>query len=180
MTLFDDEGAAGFGVDRRKVLVAGGLMLGGALLPDVAFAALPAPAGNDATARFLELSHLLIPHRLDGEIGRRLALAMAKADPALPDQVDQLLAIAKAKQASIVEEFFPDIPAGPLKARALAIISAWYMGVIVDAPGAEVFAYELALMYQPTRDVMTIPSYAISKPNGWTSDAPPLGAMPVF
>jgi hypothetical protein len=39
--------------------------------------------------------------------------------------------------------------------------TAWYLGVIVDAPDTEVFAYELALMYQPTSDVMTIPSYAI-------------------
>jgi fructose 5-dehydrogenase small subunit len=52
--------------------------------------------------------------------------------------------------------------------------------VIVDAPGAEVFAYELALMYQPTTDVMTIPTYAISGPNEWTSEAPPLGSMPTF
>jgi fructose 5-dehydrogenase small subunit len=35
-------------------------------------------------------------------------------------------------------------------------------------------------MYQPTIDVMTIPSYAISGPNGWTSDAPPLNSMPTF
>jgi fructose 5-dehydrogenase small subunit len=52
--------------------------------------------------------------------------------------------------------------------------------VIVDAPGAEVFAYELALMYQPTIDVMTIPTYAISGPNGWMSEAPALSDMPKF
>jgi hypothetical protein len=39
---------------------------------------------------------------------------------------------------------------------------------------------ELAVMYQPTFDVMTIPSYAISGPNGWNADAPPLGNMPEF
>ena len=75
---------------------------------------------------------------------------------------DRLLAIARKKNARIVEDFFPDLPEGPLKETALAIISAWYLGVVTDAPDAEVFAYEYALMYQPTRDVMTIPSYAIS------------------
>jgi hypothetical protein len=35
-------------------------------------------------------------------------------------------------------------------------------------------------MYQPTRDVMTIPSYAISSPNGWPANAPPLEDMPDF
>jgi hypothetical protein len=43
-----------------------------------------------------------------------------------------------------------------------------------------VIAYEYALMYRPTSDVMTIPSYAISGPNGWTADAPPLSNMPEF
>jgi hypothetical protein len=63
---------------------------------------------------------------------------------------------------------------------ALAIISAWYTGVVEDSANAEVFAFETALMYQPTRDVMTIPTYAISGPSGWTAQAPPLGNMPTF
>ena len=92
----------------------------------------------------------------------------------------ELLAIAGKKNARIVEDFFPDVPEGPLKETALAIISAWYLGVVSDAPDAEVFAYEYALMYQPTRDVMTIPSYAISGPNAWTADPPALESMPDF
>jgi hypothetical protein len=72
------------------------------------------------------------------------------------------------------------VPEGPLKETALSIISAWYLGVVTDAPDAEVFAYEYALMYGPTSDVMTIPSYAIAAPNGWTDDAPPLSNMPEF
>jgi hypothetical protein len=43
-----------------------------------------------------------------------------------------------------------------------------------------VFAFEYALMYGPTQDVMTIPSYAISGPNAWPADAPPLENMPDF
>jgi hypothetical protein len=35
-------------------------------------------------------------------------------------------------------------------------------------------------MYQPTKDVMTIPSYAISAPNAWSAEAPPLSNMPEF
>jgi fructose 5-dehydrogenase small subunit len=35
-------------------------------------------------------------------------------------------------------------------------------------------------VYQPTIDVMTIPSYAISGPNGWNADAPPLSNMQNF
>jgi len=105
---------------------------------------------------------------------------MAALNPSLSQQLDGLLAVAREKNAGVVEDFFPDVPDGPLKQTALAIISAWYLGVVTDAPDAEVLAYEYALMYQPTSDVMTIPSYAISGPNGWTADAPPLSNMPEF
>jgi hypothetical protein len=105
---------------------------------------------------------------------------MNTLNPSLSEQVAQLLAIAKNKNAKIVEDFFPDVPEGPLKETALAIISAWYLGVVKDAADGEVFAFEYALMYQPTRDVMTIPSYAISGPNAWPADAPPLENMPDF
>jgi fructose 5-dehydrogenase small subunit len=72
------------------------------------------------------------------------------------------------------------VPEGPLKQTALAIISAWYLGVVNDAPDAEVLAYARALIYEPTKDVMTIPSYAISGPNEWSAEAPPLSNMPEF
>ncbi len=79
----------------------------------------------------------------------------------------------------MVEDFFP-FASDEAKASALRIISAWYLGVVEDAPGAKVIAYELALMFKPTSDVMTIPTYSISRPNGWGAAAPPLSAMPTF
>jgi len=177
---YRDDAPAEFSLFRRKILIGGGLLIGG-------FAAtgnLPAVAASAPTAefpnQFMEISSLLIPHRLDRDVGLRLAAALRMKDPALPTHVTTLIEIAKQKHATIVEDFFSDVPDGPLKDAALLIISAWYLGVTVDAPDAEVFAYELALMYQPTVDVMTIPTYAISGPNGWTSEAPPLGRMPNF
>ena len=83
---------------------------------------------------------------------------MKALNPGIDQDIDKILDIAKTKNARVVEDFFPDIPDAELKDTALAIISAWYTGVVVDAPNAEVFAYELALMYQPTSAVMTIPS----------------------
>lgn len=180
MTSFRDDAPADFSLPRRKILIGGMFLLGEAAWPTCVSAALPEKTGNEGVAPFLEISQLLIQHRLDREIGQRLAVAMAATNPAFSEQIAELLAIARGKNAKIVEDFFPDIPAGPLKACALAIISAWYMGVVVDAPGAEVVAFELALMYQPTSDVMTIPTYAISGPNEWTSDAPALSEMPTF
>jgi fructose 5-dehydrogenase small subunit len=175
-----DDAPPEFSLFRRKIIVGGGLLLGGL----AAGTRIPAAPEDSATAdfadQFMQLSSLLIPHRLDRDVGSRLAAALRTKDPEVTAHVTALLDIAKKKNARIVEEFFPDVPDGALKDTALLIISAWYLGVLVDAPGAEVFAYELALMYQPTSDVMTIPTYAISGPNGWTSEAPPLNSMPTF
>jgi fructose 5-dehydrogenase small subunit len=175
-----DDAPRDFSLFRRKIIIGGGLLLG-------SFAAgttIPAAPEDSATVdfgnQFIQLSSLLIPHQLNRDVGLRLAAALRTKDPEFVAHVTTLLDIAQKKNARIVEEFFPDVPDGPLKDTALLMISAWYLGVIVDAPGAEVFSYEFALMYQPTRDVMTIPSYAISGPNEWTSEAPPLNSMPTF
>jgi hypothetical protein len=177
---YRDDSPTAFNLTRRNALV-GGLIVGGiAALPTMRAIAAPAAPPDQAAARFMEISSLLVPHRLNARIGERMGAAMGALNPSLSQQIDGLLSIAREKNGRIVEDFFAEVPDGPLKDTALSIISAWYLGVVTDAPDAEVFAYEYALMYQPTRDVMTIPSYAISGPNEWTAEAPPLGNMPKF
>jgi hypothetical protein len=173
-----DDSPTAFRLARRDIVFGGAVLVGG-LATGLMPAALAAWS-DEASARFMEISSLLIPHRLHEEVGERIGAAMGALNPALSQQVAELLAIAKYKNAKIVEDFFPDVPDGPLKETALAIISAWYLGVVKDADGGEVFAFEYALMYGPTSDVMTIPSYAISGPNAWPPDAPPLENMPDF
>ena len=178
---YRDDSPTAFSFARRELLLGGLSLVGGlAAVPTLQAIATPATWSQESAARFMEISSRLIPHRLHEEVGKRIGATMSTLNPLLSEQVAGLLAIVKNKNARIVEDFFPDVPEGPLKETALAIISAWYLGVITDAPDAEVFAYEYALMYGPTRDVMTIPSYAISGPNGWTADAPPLDSMPEF
>ncbi len=122
-------------------------------------------------ANFMEVSSLLINHQLNAEVCNRLAIAKASAYPGIEQDINDILTIARKNNAKVVEDFYPDIPQGKLQDTAQAIISAWYSGVISEALGSEVYAYELALMYQPTSDVMTIPSYAVSGPNGWDASA---------
>jgi len=165
----------------RRDFLAGSVVLMGALASSARVVAAPLNASTALPApKFMEVSSLLIDHKLDGDVGARMAAAISSVHPGIEQDIDQILEIAHKNNAKIVEDFFPDLPEGRLKDTALAIISAWYTGVIVDAPGSTVFAFELALMYQPTRDVMTIPSYAISGPNGWNASAPPLSDMPKF
>jgi len=161
-------------LSRRLLLVSSA-----ATLSVLAVPSWPVRAAETGDARFLSLSRLLIPHRLDAGIGQRIAAELKAGMPPLSDHIDALLDLAQAKNATTVEEFFPFAP-DDAKAAALRIISAWYLGVVDDVPGAKIIAYEQALMFQPTSDVMTIPTYAISGPNGWDADAPPLSAMPVF
>jgi fructose 5-dehydrogenase small subunit len=178
---YRDDCPTAFSLARRELLLGGLSLVGGlAVVPTLPAIAAAASWTQESAARFMEISSLLIQHHLNEQVGKRIGAAMSALNPALSEQVGALLAIAKNKNARIVEDFFPDVPEGPLKETALAIISAWYLGVVSDAPDAEVFAFEYALMYGPTKDVMTIPSYAISGPNGWTSDAPPLDRMPEF
>jgi hypothetical protein len=179
LTRSRDDCPTAFNIARRDVL--GAFLIGGlSALPTPRAWAAALPWSDEATVRFMEISSLLVPHHLKAEIGKRIGAAMGAVNPSLLHHIDGLLSIARQKNARVVEDFFADVPDGPLKETALAIISAWYLGVVSNAPDAEVFAYEYALMYQPTRDVMTIPSYAISGPNRWTAEAPPLSNMPEF
>jgi hypothetical protein len=178
---YRDDSPTAFNLARREIVMRVLFLVGG-LAAVSTLPAISAPASwtEESSARFMEISSLLIPHRLNEEVGKRIGAALSALNPSLSEQLVELLTIARNKNARIVEDFFPDVPEGPLKQTALAIISAWYLGVITDAPDAEVFAYEYALMYGPTSDVMTIPSYAISGPNEWKADAPPLDSMPNF
>lgn len=175
-----DDAPEFYSLSRRQILIGGGLLFGAMAVASAAPSAPPIESLGETAASFMLVSSLLIQHHLDADVGKRLAVAMRIANPALGEHVSQLLSIAKAHNAICVEDFFPAVPDGAVKETALAIISAWYLGVVVDGPDAEVFAYELALLYQPTSDVMTIPSFAIAGPNGWNAQSPPLSHMPEF
>jgi fructose 5-dehydrogenase small subunit len=175
-----DDAPEEFSLTRRKLVAGGALFAGGVLLSPQVSAQSSGVTVSTAPPNFMEVSSLLIDHNLDAEVGTRMAVAMLRMHPEMERDIGAIIEIAKRKNARIVEDFFADIPEGRLKDTALAIISAWYTGVVDNSPDAEVFAFEMALMYQPTHDVMTIPTYAISGPNGWNAEAPALGEMPTF
>src|SRR5262249_16731324 len=113
-------------------------------------------------------------------VGARMASILDKRIPTLDADLDAIVAIATEKKAKIVEDFFDAIPEGHIKETAHQIIFGWYAGVVDVSPTAEVFAYEQALMYQPTRDAVAIPTYSFNGPDHWTEVDPPLSAMPEF
>src|SRR5260370_14874683 len=103
-----DDSPTAFNLTRRKALV-GGFMIGGiAALPTLPAIAAPSSWSDQSAARFMEISLLLVPHRLNEEVGRRMGAAMGALNPSLCQQIEALLSIAREKNARRVEDFFAD------------------------------------------------------------------------
>lgn len=128
----------------------------------------------------MQVSALLVNHRLDARVGARMAAAAAEKYPQYAQMMTSIIGIANARQAHEVEDFFADIPEGPLREFAHWIIFAWYTGCASPKKDAQVFAYETALTYQTTADAVAIPSYGFSGPNQWGRPIVPLTPMPSF
>jgi hypothetical protein len=170
---------------RRTLLKAGatalGVMVLGAPMQKVARAA---GAVETATAvsvdKFMAASRCLIQHGLSSDVGARMAGILYAKVPTLDADLDAIIATARGKSSKVVEDFFDALPDGHVKDSAHQIIFGWYAGVVDESPTAEVFAYEEALMYQPTKDAVALPTYSFNGPDHWTDVDPPLSAMPEF
>jgi fructose 5-dehydrogenase small subunit len=130
--------------------------------------------------KFLAASKCLIQHELSPDVGARMAGILYAKIPTLDADLDAIIFTAREKNSRVVEDFFAALPDGHVKDSAHQIIFGWYAGVVDESPTAEVFAYEEALMYQPTKDAVALPTYSFNGPNNWTDVDPPLSAMPEF
>ena len=103
----------------RRDFLAGSVVFMGALASSTRVVAAPLDAAVALPApKFMEVSSLLIDHKLSSYVGARLAAAMSSIHPGIAQDVDQILEIARRKNAKIVEDFFPDLPEGRLKDTA--------------------------------------------------------------
>jgi hypothetical protein len=136
-----------------------------------AFADTP-PAGFDS---FLALSRKLTGRTdFDPALAHRVYAGLAKSDSDFAANVSALNAWLATHggvpsdtvtQALQVEQ--------PTLAHAVgAIMRAWYLGLVGDAPNVSVVAYERALMFDPVNDVLTIPSYCRDVPFYWAQKPP--------
>lgn len=168
------------GASRRRVLrntlaLAGSFCL---VSPCLAWAA---PEVDGALhERFMRLSGLLVNHQLDDEVGMKMAIHASRHFNQFEALIDELLTTAEAREARRVEAFFDDVPEGPARELAYWIIAAWYSGSSDASPEATLFTYERALTYQTTLDMVPIPSFGLSAPNGWQIASAPLDALPDF
>ncbi|ADU71680.1 conserved hypothetical protein (plasmid) [Pantoea sp. At-9b] len=175
----DDLSVGKIQLSRRKVLLSGAVIIASGLvtsaLPSFALAQ-PSPG----FAPFMQISRLLVNHQLDDAVGQRMLALLDSEEQGLLDNINQLLAIARAHNAFKVEDFFPAIPQGKLQDLAHKIIFGWYTGSLAPTRSAKTFAYEQALTWHTTLDVITIPSYGISGPNNWQRANTPVLPVPQF
>jgi|SRR5579862_336420 len=172
-------------ISRRTLLVTGATALGVAMLGASTQKVVPASSAGEAAGavnadKFMAASKCLIQHGLSPDVGARMAGILRAKIPTLDADLDAIISTAREKNSKVVEDFFDALPDGHVKDSAHQIIFGWYAGVVDESPTAEVFAYEQALMYQPTKDAVALPTYSFNGPDHWTDVDPPLSTMPEF
>jgi hypothetical protein len=135
-----------------------------------AFADTPPPAGGGFDA-FLALSGKLTGHTsFDPVHGRRAYDALAQADKQFAQNVAALNSWVQTHGGVPSDTVTQALQAAqPQLAKTVgAITRAWYLGLVGDMPNVQVIAYESALMFEPVKDILTIPSYCRDVPFYWT------------
>ncbi|MCX4143944.1 MULTISPECIES: sugar dehydrogenase complex small subunit [Paraburkholderia] len=129
-----------------------------------------APPGGGLDA-FLALSQRLTGHTgFDAVLGKRVYDALARSDSQFSQNVAALNTWLQGHGGvpsdTVTQALQVDQPA--LAKSVSAIMRAWYLGLVGDMPHVDVVAYEKALMFEPVKDVLTIPSYCRDVPFYWT------------
>lgn len=164
------------GMNRRQLLLLGSAAFLASSMPALALS----PVRSVVEPKFLDVSKLLVNHELNPNVSARIATFAHAQYPDLEPMLDTIAGIATARNTTQVEDFFDDIPEGPLRDFAYWVISAWYTGSSSGDRDATLFTYEEALLYQPTIDMVPIPTFGFSAPNTWGNDLYPLTDLPRF
>lgn len=172
----DEQPASHAGLSRRALLsVAAAAPLLLATRSAFAQSAGAATAPIDA-AGFQALSVAVIGTKAgDRVLSDAYHAAFAEADPSFLARAASLAAAMKTAGLSTPEAFSASKLAQDevSRATALGLTAAWYIGHVgQDSAHGKVVAYEAALMWAPTSDIMTIPSYARGGPDYWSDQIP--------
>ncbi|WP_345190208.1 sugar dehydrogenase complex small subunit [Gluconacetobacter tumulicola] len=170
-------------MSRRHMLMVSAASAFGLLLPSFQPGTAEAATGAtvDEAADFISFSRFATGHSaLDPLVGQSLLGALGAQSALFPAQLAALVKTVADNKPADVEALEESLRGTPLHDTLLHIIRAWYSGVIEDGTNARVYAFENALMYQPARDVVVIPTYAHNGPNYWVAEPAPVEQMPQF
>ncbi len=157
-------------ISRRALLQGSAAALALAVLAP-GFAVSPALAATDDA--FLKLSTFLTGKSLNPTLSARYLVALAKHNPDLDGEITALQGFIDQNGFADMDAFLaaPDL-SDDLKASALKIVSAWYLGVVGEPEVAELIAFHDALMYVPTNPYIPVPTYGPG-PHTWGPDIIP-------
>ena len=128
---------------------------------------LPAFAADDAVGAFMRTSEFLTRRKLNPVLAGRYYVALRKRNPHFDTEVSQLLGTIEQTKTSDVDAFLASTQLDEQSSSTMSkIISSWYLGIVGEDADAELICYAEALMYQPTRGILVVPSYG-SGPNSW-------------
>lgn len=160
---------------RRDLLKASLGMLAGLAAPSLILAqAAPVAQQSAQSASFLRLSAFLTGKSdLDPVIAARTLQALSANDANFAARLAQLdEALTAARSMGLLNDMshFDISSLGSdtaLKATAVEIVSAWYLGYVGSGARAKLITYHEALMYRPTAGITTIPSYQLGGYGYW-------------
>ncbi|PMS37256.1 D-sorbitol dehydrogenase-like protein [Trinickia symbiotica] len=128
------------------------------------------PAGGGLNA-FVALSQQLTGRAsLNATLGKRIYEAFAQSDSGFPQSVAALNTWLKSHGGVPSDTVTAALAVeNPRLAKTVGdVMRAWYLGLIGETPMTKVVAYESALMFDPVKDVLTIPSYCRDVPFYWS------------
>jgi hypothetical protein len=169
MKLLDDASQhASFRISRRGFVLSSVALATLALVKPQAFVF--ASDADFQSSAFMNVSRLISADALDLRTGQALYDALSKQ----PDFDANLRALANlASVAGVtVETLAAQLDATQqhaLRETLDQIVSAWYLGIVDN----KTYAYQTALMYRPTADVLSPPSYTRAGPLSWATFTPP-------
>ena len=157
----------GTGISAAALAFAGAIGLPFAASRAFAFSP-PAGGGLDA---FTALSQQLTGRAtLDPVLASRIYDALLKTDSAFVSDVAALNTWLKTHAGVPSDTVTAALAAeDPRLAKTIGhVMRAWYLGLVGDLPTVQVVAYEHALMFDPVKDMLTIPSYCRDAPFYWS------------
>jgi fructose 5-dehydrogenase small subunit len=169
MKLLDDASQhASFRISRRGFVLSSVALATLALVKPQAFVF--ASDADFQSSAFMNVSRLISADALDLRTGQALYDALRKK----PDFDANLRALANlASVAGVTIETLAaqldSTQQHALRETLDQIVSAWYLGIVDN----KTYAYQTALMYRPTADVLSPPSYTRAGPLSWATFTPP-------
>lgn len=117
---------------------------------------------------FMQVSKLVSKESLDPVTGAALYQALRQADQDFDANLSKLAKQIAARSGITVEALVENLDntrQTVLRDTLNKVVSAWYLGVV----GFRTFAYESALMFRMTDDVLSPPSYVRRGPLYWAN-----------